>query len=90
MKIAHRIAVVAAVVAMSLAASRSADAALTRVTTFGPNPGNLAMYKYVPAALPVGRPLVLVLHGCSQNAASMEAAGWNKLADVREFAVVYP
>ncbi|MBA3395235.1 MAG: PHB depolymerase family esterase [Deltaproteobacteria bacterium] len=90
MKIAHRIAVVAAVVAMSLAASRSADAALTRVTTFGPNPGNLAMYKYVPAALPVGRPLVLVLHGCSQNAASMEAAGWNKLADVHEFAVVYP
>jgi len=48
------------------------------------------MYEYVPAGLPAGRPLVLVLHGCSQTAASMEAAGWNKLADQFKFTVVYP
>lgn len=67
-----------------------ADATLTAVSNFGSNPGALNMYKYVPANLPAGRPLVVVLHGCSQNAAAMEAAGWNKLADQYQFAVLYP
>jgi poly(hydroxyalkanoate) depolymerase family esterase len=79
----------ALVLVASLIASR-ADAALTAVASFGNNPGNLAMYEYVPASLPAGRPLVLVLHGCSQTAASMESAGWNKLADQFKFTVVYP
>jgi poly(hydroxyalkanoate) depolymerase family esterase len=67
-----------------------ADAALTPVSNFGSNPGALKMYKYVPASLPANRPLVVVLHGCSQTAASMEVAGWNKLADQYQFAVLYP
>ncbi|HEY5945075.1 MAG TPA: PHB depolymerase family esterase [Kofleriaceae bacterium] len=70
-------------------ASRS-DAALTAVSNFGANPGALNMYKYVPANLPAGRPLVVVLHGCTQTAAAMENAGWNKLADQYQFAVLYP
>jgi poly(hydroxyalkanoate) depolymerase family esterase len=78
-----------AIAAVMLAAS-TASAALTSVPSFGTNPGNLVMYEYVPAGLATGRPLVLVLHGCSQTAASMEAAGWNKLADQFKFAVVYP
>ena len=78
-----------AVIATLLVASH-AHAALTPVPSFGSNPGNLLMHEYVPASLPAGRPLVLVLHGCSQTAASMEAAGWNKLADKHGFAVVYP
>lgn len=73
-----------------LAATRTATAALTKVATFGSNPGALAMYEYVPASLPTGRPLVVVLHGCTQTAADMERAGWNTLADQHDFAVVYP
>jgi len=86
MTIAFRLAAFAAL----FLAARSVDAAITAVPTFGANPGGLAMYEYVPASLPAGRPLVLVLHGCSQTAAAMEAAGWNKLADAHKFAVVYP
>jgi poly(hydroxyalkanoate) depolymerase family esterase len=78
-----------AALVMLVTASHS-DAALTPVSNFGSNPGALAMYKYVPSGLPSGRPLVVVLHGCSQTAASMEAAGWNKLADQYQFAVLYP
>ena len=85
MQIAPRLAAAAVMLAAS-----TATAALTPVSSFGSNPGNLAMYEYVPAGLPAGRPLVLVLHGCSQTAASMEAAGWNKLADQFKFTVVYP
>lgn len=77
-------------VVVALSMSSPARAALTPVTSFGPNPGALAMYEYVPAGLPAGRPLVVVLHGCTQTAASMEAAGWNKLADQYQFAVLYP
>ena len=65
-------------------------AALTAVTDFGPNPGALDMYEYVPAGLPANAPLVVVLHGCTQTASSMETAGWNALADAQHFAVLYP
>ena len=85
MKITLRIATLAALLVAS-----PAEAALTKVTSFGSNPGGLAMYEYVPVGLASGRPLVLVLHGCTQTAANMENAGWNKLADQHDFAVVYP
>ena len=78
------------VLVAALLAARSADAALTAVTGFGTNPGGLAMYEYAPAGLPAGRPIVLVLHGCTQTATSMESAGWNQLADQYKFTVVYP
>lgn len=66
-------------------------AALTPVTSFGPNPGALAAYDYVPDGLPDGAPLVVVLHGCTQTAAAMaDSAGWNALADTYKFAVLYP
>jgi poly(hydroxyalkanoate) depolymerase family esterase len=68
----------------------NADAALTPVTDFGSNPGALDMLEYVPAGLPTGRPLVVVMHGCTQTASAMEIAGWNALADKYQFAVVYP
>jgi poly(hydroxyalkanoate) depolymerase family esterase len=60
------------------------------VTSFGDNPGALAMYEHVPADLPAGAPLVVVLHGCTQQAADMENAGWDTLADADHFAVLYP
>ena len=65
-------------------------AALAAVASFGTNPGALDMYEYVPAGLPSGRPLVVVMHGCTQTASAMESAGWNALADQFQFAVLYP
>ena len=65
-------------------------AALAAVADFGANPGALDMYEYVPADLPANAPLVVVLHGCTQSANAMTAAGWNQLADQYQFAVVYP
>ncbi|MCA9674443.1 MAG: PHB depolymerase family esterase, partial [Myxococcales bacterium] len=79
-----------AVAVVAVAAPRPAAAALTAVTSFGSNPGALDMYIYVPAGLPADRPVVVVLHGCTQGAADMEATGWNDLADELGFAVVYP
>ncbi|WLS09163.1 PHB depolymerase family esterase [Shinella sumterensis] len=63
---------------------------LVETNDFGSNPGGLRMFMHVPAGLPAGRPLVLVLHGCRQDAESYDrAAGWASLADERGFAVVY-
>jgi poly(hydroxyalkanoate) depolymerase family esterase len=73
-----------------LAFGSVAEAGLTQVTNFGSNPGGLNMYEYVPSGLPSGRPLVVVMHGCTQSASSMVSAGWNALADQYQFAVVYP
>lgn len=63
---------------------------LVEVSGFGSNPGALRMFAHIPEGLPPGRPLVLVLHGCRQNAESYDrAAGWASLAEERGFAVVY-
>ncbi|MFN3201027.1 MAG: PHB depolymerase family esterase [Bradymonadia bacterium] len=62
-----------------------------RVANFGANPGELAMYFYVPSPAPQGpAPLVLGLHGCSQNAGNYRSAGWERLADEHGFYVLYP
>lgn len=63
--------------------------ALTQVTGFGTNPGNLLMYRHVPASMPASAPLVVVLHGCTQTAAAMENTGWTAAANVYKFYVVY-
>jgi poly(hydroxyalkanoate) depolymerase family esterase len=65
------------------------SAALDAVTAFGTNPGNLLMFRYVPAAMPQNAPVVVVLHGCTQTAANFANAGWNALADQYKFYVVY-
>lgn len=66
-------------------------ASMEEVTGFGSNPGNLQMFRYVPTGLPSGRPLVVVLHGCTQNAAGYgTASGWAGLADRHGFALVLP
>lgn len=63
---------------------------LTEVTGFGSNPGALKMYRYVPAGLPAGAPLVVALHGCTQTALVYAThTEWNTLADRFRFAVVY-
>jgi len=64
--------------------------ALTQVTSFGSNPGNLAMYEFVPSGMPASAPLVVLLHGCSQNAAGMTPTGFEQLAEERKFYLVLP
>ena len=69
---------------------RGAASPLVEIADFGSNPGGLRMFAHVPEGLPAGRPLVLVLHGCRQDAESYDrAAGWTALADQRRVAVVY-
>ncbi|MFJ4675773.1 alpha/beta hydrolase family esterase [Kitasatospora sp. NPDC088783] len=72
-------------------APQASAAGLGQVTGFGTNPGNLAMYSYVPTALPTGKPLVVALHGCTQTATDYyNNSGWAQLADRWGFAVVFP
>lgn len=71
------------------------SAQLQEVNDFGENPGNLKMFLYVPKQLKNAPsstiPLVVVLHGCSQDATEIaEQTGWNELADKNGFIVLYP
>lgn len=67
------------------------DSRLTETTAFGPNPGDLRMFSFVPEGITHKLPLVVVLHGCTQNAAGYEiGAGWCTLAQRYGFALLLP
>ena len=58
---------------------------------FGSNPGNLRMFSYVPASVARAGPLIVVLHGCKQNAVTFARdAGWLALADQLKLALLLP
>jgi len=64
---------------------------LTDLTGFGSNPGELRARIYLPPGIAIGSPLVVVLHGCTQNAAGYDAgSGWSQLADRHGFALLFP
>ncbi len=64
---------------------------ITQVTGFGTNPGNLNMYTYVPPGITGSAPVVVAMHGCTQSATIYaQQTGWNKLADLHKFYVIYP
>lgn len=65
---------------------------LTEIDNFGNNPGNLKMFIHYNLPTDTNKvPLVIVLHGCGENATSVsELTGWNKLADLNNFIVLYP
>lgn len=71
-------------------ASPALAASLSAISDFGSNPGGLRMYAYVPDGMPAKAPLVVAMHGCTQNAQGYVPAGWNELADLWKFYVVYP
>ena len=62
-----------------------------QINSFGNNPGNLNMYCYAPISMPSSGALVVVMHGCTQNALQCATqSGWNRLADQNGFYVMYP
>ncbi|MCB9204619.1 MAG: PHB depolymerase family esterase [Flavobacteriales bacterium] len=65
---------------------------MPEIENFGKNPGKLRLFVHVPKELPEGKvPLVVVLHGCNQDAhGMMRLSGWNKLADENGFIIAYP
>lgn len=69
----------------------AAEDRLSDLPAFGSNPGALRARTYLPAGLAPGAPLVVVLHGCTQNAAGYDGgAGWSRLADRHGFALLFP
>src|SRR5262249_40608652 len=89
----HRTAIaVWAVSSLLLVGAGQARAATpVEVTGFGSNPGNLRMFKYIPDQLPASSPLVVVLHGCTQNGRDFaQQSGWIGLADRLRVALVMP
>jgi feruloyl esterase len=86
---AAAVAVAAGLVALTPAPA--AAAGFSQVTSFGSNPGNLAMYEYVPAALPAAPAVVVAMHGCTQSASAYYTnSGWPKYADRLGFVLVFP
>lgn len=55
------------------------------------NPGNLRGRFYVPPGIEGPAPLVVVLHGCTQDAAVYDhGSGWSTLADRHGFMLLFP
>jgi len=64
---------------------------LTELDAPFPNPGNLRALCHVPEGLSGPAPLLVVLHGCTQDAAGYDqGAGWSRLADRHGFALLDP
>lgn len=64
---------------------------LIELTEFGTNPGNLNAKHFIPEVLHGQSPLVVVLHGCTQDADGFDkGSGWSALAETYGFALVFP
>ncbi len=64
---------------------------LRKIENFGTNPGNLTFFIHAPKIKKERMPLVVALHGCNQDVATIAwQSGWNKLADENDFYVIYP
>jgi feruloyl esterase len=67
------------------------SSSLTQLPDWEQNPGELLAYSYVPESASGPLPLVVVLHGCTQNAAGYDqGSGWSHLAERHGFAVLFP
>lgn len=74
-----------------LVAAPAAAAALTEVTGFGPNPGNLRMHIYVPDSPRAEPPIVVAMHGCGGSGPTFHnRTEFASLADRHGFVVIYP
>jgi Esterase PHB depolymerase len=69
----------------------SASSHLKETESFGPNPGALRMFRYLPPEVSAKCALLVVLHGCTQSAESYDrGAGWSTLAERFGFALLLP
>jgi poly(3-hydroxybutyrate) depolymerase len=86
-----RRALLAALLALTIAPALARAAETRQVPDLAPNPGELLMFEHVPNALPPGSPLVVALHGCTQSATGFDdESGWADLAERLRFALVLP
>lgn len=71
---------------------RPAPGMISTVPHFGTNPGALTLQLYTPRrAVPPGMPLILLLHGCRQDAASFATnTGWLAWAEAAGVPLVLP
>lgn len=72
--------------------SQAQTDSLIEINTFGSNPGNLSLFYYAPKKTSSSpAPLVVVLHGCSESAKSVNRlTGWSELADRYGFYLLFP
>lgn len=64
---------------------------LSALEHFGSNPGNLKGKVYIPDSYRKDSPLVVVLHGCTQNPSGYDrSSGWSHVADEKGFALLFP
>ena len=85
------LAVAVATVTGVATAPRASAATLQQVTSFGSNPGALTMWVYRPDGATAAGPLVVALHGCTQDASGyLAGSGWRDLADRLGVTVVLP
>lgn len=91
-KLIYRTAWIALFLHFISACSFAQKTDLIEVDQFGSNPGHLRLLFHSPISLgDDSTALVVVLHGCSQDAKDVsKLIGWNKLADSLRFYVLYP
>jgi poly(hydroxyalkanoate) depolymerase family esterase len=69
----------------------SFDGRLSPLGDFGSNPGTLKGKTYIPKSYRRGAPLVVVLHGCTQNPSGYDHnSSWSHAADEYGFALLFP
>lgn len=84
-------AMLCAVMAAVLPVQHAAAVALTQVTGFGDNPGNLQMYVYVPDTVQASPPIVMALHPCGGSGPGFYSSSeFASLADRYGFVVIFP
>ncbi|SFE01213.1 esterase, PHB depolymerase family [Actinopolyspora alba] len=82
---------VLSLLAIPFTAKTARAATIEEVINFGSNPGNLRMYRYAPDGLAADRPLVVAMHGCTQNATDYGTrSGWVETAEKHRFALLLP
>src|SRR5215471_17591176 len=70
------------VLATMLATPVALAATTVEVSNFGSNPGNLKMFKHIPDGMPTHAALVVVMHGCTQDARTFtRESGWIGTSD---------
>lgn len=69
----------------------ASEGRLSAFEDFGSNPGELNAKAYIPAGFREGSPLVVVLHGCTQDPSGYDrSSGWSQASDEHGFALLFP